>query len=113
MDTLIKYRKYIGLGGCLLAIIGCFLPWATALGYSVSFVDGDGKYLIIATIVSAILIYLKKDKISLIPTIIAVVIYLKDALNTFSSNVSLGLGIFLILIGLVGMVIYPFIKENN
>ena len=84
MEKLAKYRVFIGIGGCLLAIIGCFLPWASVLGISVNFIDGDGKILLVCAIVSAILIYFKKDKFSLISSV-----------------------------GLVAMIAYPFIKAKN
>lgn len=67
MDFIKKNRMWITLGGLALALIGCFLPFAKAsvLGFSqsVKYTDGDGILVIIAVIVSAVLVFLKKKNL--------------------------------------------------
>ena len=113
MEILNKNSKYIGLGGCILTIIGCFLPWSNFLGESYSQINGDGKIVLILAIVTAILIYLKKDKISLVTSGIAILVFIIDGSKVFSSNFNAGIGLFTILIGLICMILYPFINKNN
>jgi len=68
--------KWIGLAGCALMIIGCFLPFATVsiLGLSetiaLSGTGALGIILIITAIISGIVMLTKKSKLSLITTII-------------------------------------------
>ena len=114
MNFLVKNRKYIGLGGCVLSIVGCFLPFASALGINASYINGDGKLLLVAMIVSAVLIYLQKDKISLIPSAIGALIFLFSAFKVLgTSGVSMGIGLIIILIGLICAIAYPFLNEKN
>lgn len=114
MDILVKNRKYIGLGGCVVSVIGCFLPFASAFGINANYINGDGKLLLIAMIASAVLIYLKKDKISLIPSCIGGLIFLFSALKVLgTSGVKMGIGLIVILIGLICVIAYPFLKEKN
>ena len=106
--------QYLGLGGCALAIIGCFLPFASTsiLGLTVNYIDGDGKILLIAMIISAVLIFLKKEKISLIPTCIGGVLFLIDAFKALTSSyINIGIGIIVILIGLICAIVFPFLKK--
>ena len=108
-----KNGKYIGLGGCLLAIIGCFLPWATFLGQSVHLYEGnDGKVLILCVVISAALIFLKKGKESLISSLIAIVIFVIDMYNLFDLGYGFSVGLITILVGICGMCAYPFIGKE-
>lgn len=114
MNFLIENRKYIGLGGCVLAIIGCFLPFASVYGMTASYINGDGKILLIAMIVSAVLIYLQKDNKSLISSGIGGILFLFSSFRVFStSSANIEIGLILIFIGLAGAIAYPFLKEKN
>ena len=113
MDFLVKNRKYIGLGGCVLTIIGCFLPFVNALGISIDYIAGDGKLLSIAMVVSAVLICLKKDKNSLISSCIGGLIFLFSAFKVLgTSGVNMGIGLIVIFIGLICVIAYPFLKKK-
>lgn len=114
MEFLVKNRKYIGLGGCAIAAIGCFLPFVSIWGINFRYSSGDGIVVIIAMIVSAILIYLKKDKFSLISSGIGVLVFLNNAIRLLStSGVKMGIGMIMVFFGLVCAVAYPFLKEKN
>lgn len=122
MDFIKKNRMWITLGGLALALIGCFLPFAKAsvLGFSqsVKYTDGDGILVIIAVIVSAVLVFLKKEKFSLIPSGIAAIITIYDMINTSHvasglASVSLGIGAFVIIIGLIVAIIIPVIPQDK
>ena len=124
MDFIKKNCMWITIAGCALVLIGCFLPLAkvSVLGFSqaVNYIDGDGVIVLIAIIVSAVLAFLKKEKISLISTGIATIVTLYDAINvshvTRSSSlggVSLGIGFWIILIGLIIAIVLPLLPKNK
>jgi len=125
MDKVKKYCNYIGIVGCLLLLIGNFFTFVTvkALGMSetVKFVDGDGVFVIIAAIVAAVFIYMKKGKWNYAPALIsaAVAIYdvmdAKDVAGSVSSlvkvNVDYGLGFFMIMLGAIAVAAYAFLYK--
>ncbi len=123
MKVLKENAKWIGLGGCVLMIIGCFLPFATVsalgLSQSVNYIDGDGVFVVIAAVVAAILIYLKKGKLILIPSLISAAFVIYDAASGSSAassslaNVSFGIGFFLIVIGIICVSAYPFLDNEK
>lgn len=127
MDFLKKNSKYIGFAGCALMLIGCFFPFAKVtvglFGYSqsqsVNFIDGDGVFVLIAAIVTAVLIYLNKYKLSFIPTGIGAIVTIYDMINAESvvggntyglGKVSFGLGAWTILLGVVLAVAYAVVE---
>ena len=55
-------KNYIGLLGCILGIIGCFLPFISILGINYSYIKGEGFLLSGLLIITMILIK-KKRKI--------------------------------------------------
>lgn len=115
MDFLKENKMYIGIGGCILAIIGCFLPFLnSSLGISINYISGNGKILLVTMVISAILIYLKKDKISLISSCVGGIVFLYNAFNVLSSNsISAGIGLILIFIGLVCAIACPFLNDKK
>ena len=122
MDFIRKNRMWITLGGLALALIGCFMPFAKAsvLGFSqtVNYTDGDGILVVIAVIISAVLVFLKKEKFSLIPSGIGALITIYDMINTSRvasglASVSLGIGAFVVIIGLIVAIIMPLIPQNK
>lgn len=132
MEFLQKNSKYIGYLGCILMLIGNFLPFVTVtvsiFGYSqsesVKFIDGDGMFVLIAAVVTAVLLYFKKDKLSLISTGIALAVTLYDISNAESmvgntlglGNISYGIGFWAIIIGVIlamGCVLLNYLKDKN
>ena len=132
MEFLQKNSKYIGYGGCILMLLGNFLPFVTVTvsifgiskSESIKFIDGDGMFVIIAAIVTAVLLYLKKEKFSLISTGIALAVTLYDISNAESmvgnalglGDISYGIGFWVILIGVVlaaGSVVINYLKDKN
>jgi len=107
-------KKMIGLGGCVLTILGCFLPFVSTFGISINYADGDGIFVIVAAIVSGILIFLNKSKAVLIPSIIAAAILANTTINMIQiDGVSFEFGFVLILIGLIATIVYPFINNSK
>ncbi len=72
--------KLMLLGGNILAIIGCFLPFVSVWGFSVPFIDGDGKIVVVACIVSIVLAFIKA-KLASIANIIALIVVVVDIAN--------------------------------
>ena len=109
MEFIKKNKNYIIWAGCALMILACFLTFVkvkfSAFGYSdsesIKFLDLtkdeydldvlSGYFVLIAAAVSAVLVYLKKEKYSLISTCLALVITfydffkVKDALSDAGS----------------------------
>ena len=87
MDFIKKNRMWITLGGLALVIIACFMPFAKVsvfgISQSINYVDGgrDGIIVIIAAIVAGVLVFLKKEKFSVIPSGIAALVTIYDIIN--------------------------------
>ena len=126
MDFIKKNRMWITLGALGLALIACFLPFAKVsvfgISQSINYIDGgrDGILVLIAVIVAGVLVFLKKEKFSAIPTGIAALITIYDILNvakvagkTSYAGVSISIGAILVLIGLIVAIKMPFIPENK
>ena len=117
MEFLKNNSKWLGLGGCLLTIIGCFLPYASVLGMSIKFASEgkDGNIVVVLLIVSAVLILLNKGKWSLIPSIIGLFISIYDGINVsnISTLVQLEIGFYVILIGLIIAIVTPFFMKKE
>ena len=125
MDFIKQNSKWVILCGLVVAIIGCFLTFAkvSVLGFSqsINYVDDgrDGIIVIIAAIVAAVLVFLKKEKFSVIPSAIAAIVTIYDMINISKvagsaslAGVSIGIGAFVILIGIAVAIITPFIAKK-
>lgn len=114
MEFIKKYKNYIGIFGCILVVIGCILPFVGAYGIFLRYIDGtNGIIVLILSIVSAILFFIKYEKYSLISSIVAAIIYVYNFCKIISlSGASLGIGFFMVLIGLIIMIGCPLIKNN-
>ncbi len=126
MDFIKKNRMWITLGGLALVIIACFMPFAkvSVFGYSqsINYIDGgrDGIIVIIAAIVAGVLVFLKKEKFSVIPSGIAALVTIYDIINvskvsggTSLAGVSVSIGAILILVGLIVAIVVPFIPQDK
>ena len=126
MDFIKKNRMWITLGGLALVIIACFMPFAKVsvfgISQSINYVDGgrDGIIVIIAAIVAGVLVFLKKEKFSIIPSGIAALVTVYDIINvskvsggTSLAGVSVSIGAILILVGLIVAIVVPFIPQDK
>lgn len=121
MENIKKHSKIIGWVGCAIMFIAVFLPFATTnvfgLSVNVNFIEGDGTFVLIASIITAILIFFNKAKLSLISTAVALFVTLYDGINVLSDGeglVSLGIGFYLIIIGVILSGVYAFtFKEEK
>lgn len=126
MEFIKKNRMWITLGGLALAIIACFLPFAkvSVFGYSqtINYIDGgrDGIIVIIAAAVAGVLVFLKKEKFSVIASGIGAIVTIYDIINVAKvaggssfGGVSISIGAILILVGLVVAIVMPFIPQNK
>ena len=121
LDFVKQNRKWIGIAGCALVIIGCFLPFAKAsvFGFSTSasLMDGgDGWFLLIAAAVAGVLIYLNKYKYSLVPSAIGVIINIYEISHVTSEGmgiVKVAFAAYLIFIGLALAIASVFVPENK
>lgn len=114
MKAILNYKKYIDIIGCIVAIVGCILPFASQLGITVKYIDGDGKIFLITTIITAVLVYLEKEKISLIPTILSALIFSVTVFNYLqSSGIHIEIGFILIILGLIAQIAVPFLNSHE
>ena len=125
MEFVKQNLKYIGIAGCVLAIIGCLLPFATvsalSISQSISYIQGtDGKIFLIVFVISAVLLFLNKEKFSLIATAIGAGIFAYGVINVNNSvagglgslvKFSYGVGFYLTLIGIVIALACTIIKN--
>lgn len=124
-------KKLLSIGGCILGVIGLFLPFASVSGFgqsvSVNYIDKDGSIVIITLIVSAILLLTKKaNKFALIPLIIGLAITAYDGYDASKimegSNysyyksyitVKLEIGFYLIILGHIVACVGAIMKNED
>ena len=119
-------KLYLGLGifGFVLTIVGCFLPFITAsiLYYSKSFgfIEGDGKIVLILSIIALIFFLLKKGAVSLSLNIYSLYITLYDGINVQNSSFKtpiaeggLDYGFYVLLIGLILFIVMSALLSSK
>lgn len=123
MNKFIKQNNVVGLVACVIILIANFLPFASVsvLGYSqsVSLMDDgkDGIIFLALSIVTAVLIFIKKDTLALIAGIITGGLGIYEIINTnstlgaYSSYVTMGVGYYLLLIGSIALLASVIIKK--
>lgn len=125
MNFIKKYRDIVGFIGCTIIIVSCFLPFITVslfdLTETTNFFQRDGKLILAILLITIILIILKKDKISLIPTVSIGFVYIQSIckiLKDFKSIENFGyinfkIGFYLIIFGILITLIYPFLPKEK
>ena len=110
-NKFVKQNNLVGLIACAVILIANFLPFASVgvMGYSqsVSLMDDgkDGIIFLALSIITAVLIFIKKDTIALITGIITgglgiyEIIHTNSQLGVYASYVTKGAGYYLLLIG--------------
>lgn len=109
-------KKYIGIIGCILGIIGCFLPFVSVIGLNYSYIKGEGFLLSGLLIITMILIIIKKEKFTIIPVILSLYLYLVRTLTIIKYIKYMGIGYYIILIGINCLFIYElllYLNDNN
>jgi len=117
----------ITMGGSALMALGTFFPLYTVsvMGYSesVSYIQGDGIFVLILAIIAIVLTLMKKDKFTVIPIAIATLILLVATSQISEANSiasaygagKVGFGMYVLWIGaiagLAGSII-PLVKKN-
>ena len=108
-------KKIVGIIGLILAIIGCFLPFASVsfIGtINVNYLHGDGKIILILLIIGALFFALNVRGITATGCVISLMIVGYDTYqlynliseNEYGSLASLGIGPILIIIGCVATI---------
>ena len=108
--------KILGVVGMVVLILSNFFVFASYRKEEVKFIEGDGIIVLIAAVVALIMLFLcKKQKFTLIPTVIAALVIVYDAYNMsdYSSRVSFGLGFYLAIIGAILSIAYPFLYKGT
>ncbi|MDD6223991.1 MAG: hypothetical protein PUB18_03230 [bacterium] len=121
-----KNAQYIGYAGCVLLLIGNFLPFLTVklfgLSQSINFIDTNGKIVVVAAIIAGVLFFLKKDKFATIPAGISLAVIIYNIADTdvleYSGYgvVSFGFGFWLLILGIIliiGSAVLDFLKSKQ
>ena len=132
--SVLKNTKILGIIGAILLIIGNFFTFASVkvlwVEQSVSFIEGNGVFVLILGILALLIVFidfilskipegklkflfkLRNQKIVLIPAIISAIILFIVGSDAFEMG-SAGLGFYLLLIGVIALVIYPFLYKGD
>ena len=137
---ILKTKKYLGIAGNALLIIGLFLPFISApsaalnilaaFGVPTSFIaSGVGILILILSLASLAIIFADKladkvpalskldnQKYTLIPTAISGFIVLSNVFNALpnlKAGIGLGIGIWICIIGIVACAAYPFLYKGE
>ena len=98
--------------GNVLAIIGCFMPFISFWGVTVNYIEGDGRIVLVLSIISIVLAFFK-TKIAFIPNILSLIVCFVDisALESFSLDF-LGTGAYVIIIACIVSIIGSIISKK-
>ncbi|MBO6232538.1 MAG: hypothetical protein J6N78_00495 [Clostridia bacterium] len=138
---ILKTKKYLGIAGNALIILGLFLPmismpstvssFMSNIGIPTSFISsGVGILILILSVLSLVIIFsdkipalsskLSNQKLTLIPTAISALIIISNIINASSilalgasAGIGLGIGVWIIIIGLVAAIAYPFLYKGE
>ena len=130
MDFLKKNSKLIGLIGAAVVVIGVFLPFlkvtVSFLGYSasdtVSFIDSwEGKVTLIFGALAGVALFLKKNGLASIPTLLSFVFTIWGVIDGKSEKtyglgkITCSWGFYIILVGIIaiGVAIFFDYKESK
>lgn len=93
-----KNIKLVILIANIVAVIGCFLPFASLFGYGVNFIEGDGVFVVVLSIV-AVLVALFKPKFAFIPNAISLFVPIYDITQAPGMSDFLDIGAYMIIAG--------------
>lgn len=139
---MLKQKKYLGIAGAALTIVGLFLPLINmpssvssyAGGVANSFISsGTGIVLLILSLITLLIIFsdkladkvpffekLQNQKLTLIPVGICAIIVIANIMNASSImalgsmfGISYGIGVWTVGIGIVLSIIYPFLYKGE
>lgn len=130
----LKNTKILGIVGNALLLIGTFLPMFVVsflgLSQSVSFIQGaDGVIVALLSIASLLIIFADKlsskvpffekltnQKLTLVTTAISailLIIAVSSVSKSYGSLTSFGFGFYVMILGLVGAIAYPFLYKGE
>ena len=103
------------IAGIVLAL-GTLLPCYTVsflgISKSLSYIQGDGIFVMIAAVIIVVLTVLKKEKFAAIPAGISLIllIYFTSEASQYSGLGDFGIGLYLMWIGAIASIVLPFVK---
>ena len=102
------------LGGNVLSIIGCFLPFVSVFGYDYPYIKGDGIIVLVLCIVSMVLAFLNKAKISCVANVLALIVTFMGISKLAEISLEfLGVGAYLIIIANIVAIVGSVKSGNN
>lgn len=103
MEKTKAYFKYIGIAGCVIAMIGTFIPWVSAMGYTATIMDRLGIYFILLSIATGVLFFLDSALFALIATVLSAIWLATNAFMLFGNQyvvLTPGAGLFIAIVGI-------------
>lgn len=103
--------KIGGILGAILVILGCIIPMYSISLFGMTkvfhYISGDGKILCVLAVSTIILILIKKQIFTIIPTIVSIAIFIYDAsgiVGNTGSLINYNIGFYILILGLLLMV---------
>lgn len=103
--------KIGGIVGAILVILGCIIPMYSISLFGMTkafhYISGDGKVLCVLAVSTIILILIKKQIFTIIPTIVSIAIFIYDAsgiVGNTGSLINYNIGFYILILGLLLMV---------
>lgn len=88
------------IGGNVLSVIACFLPFVDVAFLSVPYIDGEGRFVLIMNVIAIVLTFVKM-KYAFIPNIISMSLVCLTFVDCFNEGMFeiLAIGAYLVLAG--------------
>ena len=100
--------------------VGTLLPcYSVGSLYSMSYIEGDGIFVLLAAIAVGVLAAIRREKFACIPAAIAIIVLIVFAVNMadakdsmFGGAIKTGIGVYVMWIGAIGSAVLPFVKTK-
>ena len=108
----------------IASCVAVFLPYASVLGVNINYINNNGKiadgiFILISGALSFIFLCFRKKVPILIFGILSILVFaydwinMNDKLGNYSSIVNHGIGFYIILISLIGILIVSFMRISD
>lgn len=101
MENMFKKSSFwMLIGGNVLSVIACFLPFVDVAFLSVPYIDGEGRFVLIMNVIAIVLTFVKM-KYAFIPNIISMSLICLTFVDCFNEGMFeiLAIGAYLVLAG--------------
>lgn len=100
-------------------LLPCYSIKTGLFSDSMSYIEGDGIFVLLAAIAVGVLAAVRKEKFACIPAAIAIIVLIVFAVNMadakdsmFGGAIKTGIGVYVMWIGAIGSAVLPFVKTK-